>query len=111
MSLIVHDAQDSPNHHEGEKLYQRHIQRHEEDIWVMLQEDTKLCYVHEGRNFVKDKTWWRYMSYVERMYGSYVEEFKILIVKQILMMLIVEICANDCGRVSRVREENLWIIG
>ena len=51
MSLIVHDAQDSSNHHEGEKLYQRHIQRHEEDIWVMLQEDTKLCYVHEEEKF------------------------------------------------------------
>jgi len=41
------------------------------------------------------------MSYGERMYGSYVEKFKILIVKQILMMLIVEICANDCGRVDK----------
>ena len=51
MSLIVHDAQDSPNHHEGENLHQRHIQRHEEDIWVMLQEDTKLCHVHEGDTF------------------------------------------------------------
>ena len=36
VSLIVHDAQDSPNHHEGEKLYQRHIQRHEEDIGGIL---------------------------------------------------------------------------
>ena len=106
MSLIIHDAQDSLNHHKGEKLYQRH----EEDIWVMLQEDMRF-------ELKSSKYWLKWLLMIcrqnmKKIWGLIWRvqnigwKLKQVLMKQILMLIRQQLMVvRELKRVSRFRKE------